>query len=484
MNSLEAQVKIALRNLPEAAVCLAAFSGGADSTAMLAAMSVLRNEMGFSLNALHVEHGMRPAKESRGDARAAIKFCQDLDVPLKVISIPQGRIARAGVEWGIGPEAAARFFRHRALQREAVRIGAHKILTAHTRDDLLENILIRILRGSGPAGLAILPAESGRILRPLLNLTRTDVLAYLNELGISYRTDSTNNETRYLRNRIRLKLIPCLDGFFPSWKKALFNLAETQSLTAEFIKDEAAGRLPWNDDNEGSGNPAKNDPVKNVPIKNVPVKNVLWVNKEKFFNEPEILREEAVFLAADKTVSQGFYGKSVSVLRRLSLRNCLADMDGTKSAAADLGKIRLELKKNRLYVTRASPRCFETDFAFLIDAPGSYKFGKYALTAAVNPEKNAVGDVFFASFPLVLRKPRSGDIIYKAGHNCRFSDIFKKKAQNGPAFRNILAAEDKDGTAAFFGTNGQTVFLFCRDDNPRPGAFGFHLKTAGGIDVR
>ena len=250
MNDFESAVAAVLRNCPPGTVCLAAVSGGADSTAMLAAVCALLPGQAapFRLHCLHVEHGIRPAEESRGDADFARSLCEGFGVPCAVVSIAPGKIAKTAKRLNTGIEAAARFYRRRALFREARRIEAEtgapvRILVAHTRDDALENALMRILRGAGPEGLAAMPANRGRILRPLLSLDRARVLRYLQDKNLSWREDSTNTDARFLRNRVRHSLVPLLRENFPCWRTGLAAFAETQSLAAAFILDEGRRRV-------------------------------------------------------------------------------------------------------------------------------------------------------------------------------------------------------------------------------------------------
>ncbi|MDR2136520.1 MAG: tRNA lysidine(34) synthetase TilS, partial [Treponema sp.] len=206
--AFEAGLLKGLDGLAGGMTLLAAVSGGADSSAMLVALSRLREAGGFALRVAHVEHGIRPAEESRGDARAVEALCAGLGLPCRVLSVPGGAVARYALRRGTGIEAAARRFRYRLLRKEALRCGAGAIVTAHTGDDALELCLMRILRGSGPAGLRRMPfhreffefpgefsesrgefSESptgaGKLvlLRPLLAFSRADVEAYLAAQG-------------------------------------------------------------------------------------------------------------------------------------------------------------------------------------------------------------------------------------------------------------------------------------------------------------
>ena len=429
-NAFEAAVAAGLGSWPAGTVLLAAVSGGADSTAMLAAVAALRDGS-FDLRCVHVEHGIRSAAESRGDAAAVEAFCADLAVPCLVVSIPPGRIARTAKRRGLGLEAAARLYRHSAWNAEARRIGAAKILVAHTRDDLLETALMRVLRGSGPAGLAAMPRENGALLRPLLETTRADVAAYLAERGLPYRTDSTNADPAFLRNRIRLKLIPCLDEFFPSWRKTLADLAETQRLVAEFLEAEAAARIPWEE--EAGERPRR------------------LTDRDNFFSRPVILREEALFAALDRFSR----GTGVKPPRRRSLRVFARG----KAGSLDLG--RLVLQSDARSVSLTLPRRGERGFALLIKEPGIYKL-KWLRFRVFPGESSfpAQGRGFFACPPVVLRRRYPGDCITRDGRKHRGEEIagdvnglvtveaalgplaFIAAGQDGSIV--VLAGEDKD----------------------------------------
>ncbi|MDR0312620.1 MAG: tRNA lysidine(34) synthetase TilS [Treponema sp.] len=452
MNPFEASVKTALGISPGAAAFLAAVSGGADSNAMLAALTALRGEMGFTLQALHVEHGMRSVSESLRDASAVRELCEELEVPYKQVSIPRGRIAQKAAEWGIGPEAAARFYRHRALRQEAKRINADRILLAHTKDDVLETILMRIIRGSGPAGLAGMPMERGLILRPLLEQTRADVLAYLDFRGISYQTDSTNADLRYLRNRIRHKLVPCLDEFFPSWRQSLLDLAETQAKTASFLSNEAERRIPWTI-GEGRAETA-----------------------EAFMANPIVIKEEAVFHAVDMLCKSEIIPKT---LRRQTLRNLLKDMEKGTAVSGDLGPVRLEKQDKKVLVTKAKSGAFEYSFSLLINEPGIYKIKGLTLNVeavsgdgicsasislkgmignreqgAGSREQRLEGYCFSASFPFVLRPWKKKDFIIKTGQKRHLSDTLERESRTG--YKGFITAEDGSGIAAIIGLGRRT----------------------------
>ncbi|MDR0495249.1 MAG: tRNA lysidine(34) synthetase TilS [Treponema sp.] len=454
----ENTIAAVIQHCPPGTALLAAVSGGADSTAMLAALAALKGRgADFSLRCIHVEHGIRPAAESRGDAEFVQSLCQKLSVPCRVISVAPGAIAAAARKRGIGIEASARLYRRRAWFREARRLeseGPVRVLTAHTADDMLETALMRILRGSGPCGLAAMPVSRGRLLRPLLTLSRRDVLAYLGEKGFSWREDSTNTDTQFLRNRIRRRLVPHLNEYFPQWRAALASLAETQSLTAEFISTEASRNIQWQPS---------------------PVPHSLCADAETFFAQPAIIREEALFQGINKL---GISGK----IKRANIRRFAQG----KAAAADLGFA--QLRKNAQQVTISikphkddlesfpsslfpvprspfpspyspvpspqppvpSPQSpvpqspsphSEYGFSLLINTPGSYNLKGIEIKASECPDgSNAEDGSFLALLPLVLRPCYSDDAI---GQDCG------KIAPKG-----VFAAVDALGLAAFVACNG------------------------------
>nr|HRC85765.1 tRNA lysidine(34) synthetase TilS [Thermoanaerobaculia bacterium] len=202
---------------------LVAFSGGADSSALLVALSHLREKLGFEVLAAHLDHGMDPG--SAGRAAAAAELAARLRVPCH----SGHREVLAERESGESLEEAARRVRYGFLEAVRKQTRADWILTAHHRDDQAETVLLRLLYGSGLAGLAGILPVSGRVARPLLALGRGDLQAALTEVGVLWLTDPTNASLKPVRNRLRARLLPALEREDPS---ALELLARVAALTA------------------------------------------------------------------------------------------------------------------------------------------------------------------------------------------------------------------------------------------------------------
>jgi tRNA(Ile)-lysidine synthase len=194
------------------------YSGGADSTALLAILAAIG---AGPLRAVYIDHGIRRREEREAEIDLVRHNARAFSVPLTIIRIRPGMIAERSAARHEGIEASARFFRHRILASEARRRGARRIFLGHTLDDAYETVLMRFLSGSGPAGLLGIAPVRGRIVRPLSGITKREILAYLEYRGVSFSFDSTNADESLLRNRIRLRLVPLLDGQFPGWRRGV-----------------------------------------------------------------------------------------------------------------------------------------------------------------------------------------------------------------------------------------------------------------------
>ena len=222
-----------------------AVSGGADSVALLEAMAALKAAIGGAgqLYVAHLNHGLRGA-DADADAAWLTVLCERLALPLEIGGADVSSLA---AEHGDGWEAAARTARYDFLRHTAERLGARFVATAHTADDQVETVLQRIVRGTGLAGMAGMPARrplstSVVLVRPMLALWRSDVLAYLTSIGQDYRTDASNVDARFTRNRLRQELLPVLrERFNNDVDAALLRLATQADEAQQVLENLAAG---------------------------------------------------------------------------------------------------------------------------------------------------------------------------------------------------------------------------------------------------
>jgi tRNA(Ile)-lysidine synthase len=262
----------------------------------------------------------------------------------------------------------------------------------------------------------------------MLGLGRADVLAYLEEKAIPYRTDSTNADTRYLRNKVRLKLIPVLDELFPGWRKPVLGLAGTQALSADYLKQEAERLIPWS---KPGGSAASAD-------------------ARAFFTAPPIIREEALFIAADMLLARN--GDNACIRRAVIRRFARGEFK-----AADLGLLRVIHRDGTIYLQKKHKSFFQKRFSLLIKEPGIYNLKgisiKITETAEAEGAFQNIQSGFSSSFPLVFRRVFKDDYIIAGGRRIHAADctaVCRGILEKPPAseYTGIICAEDAEGIEA------------------------------------
>ncbi len=228
---------------------VAGVSGGADSVCLLLLLRELAEEMGFFVKAVHVEHGIR-GEESLGDAAFVEELCKEQGIDLLTchVEVPRTRDAS-----GHSPEEAARELRYDCFRQACEECGTEKLVLAHHADDTAETMLFHLARGTGIRGMCgIRPvSEHGFpgealgadarliILRPLLCVTRGEILAWLSGRGQAYRTDSTNADTSYARNRIRERVLPELTAINAQAVPHMRQFADQMEAVCDYLDETA-----------------------------------------------------------------------------------------------------------------------------------------------------------------------------------------------------------------------------------------------------
>lgn len=211
---------------------LVAVSGGTDSVALLSLVTSLGPARGIVPVAVHVDHGIQP------EAAQACALVERLAGRLGVLLVVR-RLALGAA----ATETEARRARYEVLEQVRVEQGAHGVMTAHHADDQVETVLLRLVRGTGPAGLAAMAPASGRVIRPLLGVARSELLRFAADLGLETWEDPSNRDPKHLRNWVRGEVLPLLRGRLPDIDARLADVAR-QAGDQRAAWDALLDRLP------------------------------------------------------------------------------------------------------------------------------------------------------------------------------------------------------------------------------------------------
>ena len=412
-----------------------AVSGGADSVALLLAVSEIIASIGYSgsqalssfpLYVITVNHNIRPAAESRGDVDFVLEVCEKLrrgasevgaepgifEIVCEAIELERGEVEGEAQKRGGGIEEAARYLRYAAFERF---IASHKLdllCTAHTQNDQLETVLMRFLQGSPvEASVGIKAwrplAESNCIYaRPLLGVTRGEIEAYVNSRGFCWRTDKTNYETDYLRNRIRHNLVPLLDAQFLGWQTALLSGTQKAFEDADFISSCVDDiQLSVTDSAKG---------LVEIPL-------------QQFVNSHPAIQRRVILSACNKAGEAGripnqFIKEIISVIKQ------------TDSFTKHFSAIDIIKEKNHLFVKKHEESNTDLVFSDIIENIGTFEFPFGDLNVFNYREQNGKrfvsvcagqgGIVDGVSIPFSVRSLASGDTVLCAdGTEKKVSDI-------------------------------------------------------------
>ena len=410
--------------IPWGARVLVACSGGGDSVALASLLYELAPDAGWSVaGLLHVNHGLRGASADEDEA-----FCRQLARDLGVaIVVERADVAARARADRISVEAAGHRIRYELFERMVREGTADLVATAHTRDDQAETVLLRLIRGAGPAGLAGIRPRSGPVVRPLLDVRRHELRDYLRRRGLSHREDPSNRDEGVLRNRVRHRLIPFLaEHFSPA-------ITDVLARGAAIARDDA----DWID---AAANAAA---VKIVQCTEAGVE----VDADVLAAEaPAIARRvarKALERAGDRRV--GF--DHVERLRRLG------GADGERPGSADFPGCRVERNGSTLRlrrrIGRSAPGVVSAGFEYPLTVPGAAEIVEAGMRIVAERGERparlvARGDVVALpagriSPPLTVRSWRPGDTFRPLGLGGR-----RKKLQDFFVDRKV--PRDRRGT--------------------------------------
>lgn len=215
-----------------------ALSGGADSVSLLDALCSLKEKYNLTIYAAHLNHNLR-GEEAERDENFCKILCKNYEVELFIKSIDIHTLAN---EQKISEELCGRNERYKFFDELSVRLNA-KIATAHSASDNAETLIYNIARGSSVRGLSAIPPKRGRIIRPLIEVSRAQIEEYCNQKGLAFVTDSTNLTDDYTRNRIRHSVMGTLRDINPQLEQSVSQLSESAREVTDYLNKQAQAAL-------------------------------------------------------------------------------------------------------------------------------------------------------------------------------------------------------------------------------------------------
>ena len=374
---------------------LIGLSGGADSVCLTHILYTLCDTLKITLNTAHLNHNIRGA-EADSDALFAQRFSETLNIPFALRSERVSEYARKN---GMSEELACRELRYAFFNEFLNEHGFNKIATAHNRNDNAETILMNFVRGSGIKGLCGIPHRRGNIIRPILDIERSEIEEYCAKNGLSYVMDSTNNQKVYTRNKIRLEIIPEIEKLLnPNFVTTVTENARLIKSDAEFIEN--AAKAAYRD---------------NVYDNRADIKYLL---SQPFSVSSRIILEMVREAAGSISNFPSSFVYEITELIKKGKSGAFIELPGEIGAYVEYGK---------LYIGKSN---LTGDFEYILPVNGEVYIKELCKTVKTEyvTEKSGVGFYFAADKDdiIKLRNRRDGDVFFPTGMDGRkkVKDLF------------------------------------------------------------
>jgi len=391
-------------------------SGGADSICLLVCLANLFKKCpSVSLKVVTVNHNIRSEEESGGDCDFVVSVCKKLNevyyqnknaISCEVVSLEKGKVFDFAKSRRAGIEEAARFLRYQIFEDFIEKNHLDCFCLAHNKNDQLETALMRFLQGSSIEGSCGIWENRGKFVRPLINCDRKEIEKYLTEQGFEWRTDCTNLDNSYFRNRVRNELVPFLDKNFAGWKNSVLGGIKKNRLDFEII-EENVKQVPYDFDNK---------------------KNVVSVLLSDFCNLKDGLKIRFLFeccnlIGKNNRMSFSFFEDVVLSLKKVCNKESFdSNSVWFEKHAEDFVII---CKKDKLFVKKYAKKQTDLLFFDIIEEDGEYFFnGK---TVVVEDGNLIFGETIIKNvcFPLCIRNVQIGDVVKCAdGKMKKVMDVF------------------------------------------------------------
>lgn len=394
----------------------AAVSGGADSIALVTALfHLVKNK--DCLKAVTVNHNIRPDEETSGDAAYVQEYCRSLGIECFRQEIKRGTIETLAAERKSGIEEAARFARYREFEKILLEKKIDLICLAHNQNDQTETVLMRFLQGSSAGALSGIPCRRNRYIRPMLEISREQIEAYLNQKRISWRTDGTNSDTNLLRNRIRCNVIPSLNQNIAGWQKAVIALARKSAEDEEVLRSAVEKALEL------------------VQIKDGCNEEKTLYSLKQFVLQPKAVQRRIVFAASEKYAEERIPSSLIESICVFADENKNSITEGKnknqKTEIFSACGVQVSISGDQLVFQKKAKEATESGFFAILKEPCELQAGpwyvkaecasgkKGILISAVNDTSAEEKKILLEGleFPFAFRSRQSADSVECADHS-------------------------------------------------------------------
>ena len=393
-----------------------AVSGGADSICLLVCLAnIFRQCPSVLLKVVTVNHNIRSDEESGGDCDFVVSVCKKLNevyyqnknaISCEVVSLEKGKVFDFAKSRGAGIEEAARFLRYQIFEDFIEKNQLKCLCLAHNKNDQLETSLMRFLQGSSIEGNCGIWKVRGKFVRPLIDCDRKEIEKYLTEQGFEWRTDCTNLDNSYFRNRVRNELVPFLDKNFAGWKNSVLGGIKKNRLDFEII-DDCVKKIPFDFDEK---------------------KNEIWVLLSDFFDLKDGLKIRFLFeccnlIGKNDRIAFSFFEDVVLALKKVCNKECFdSNSVWFEKHAEDFVII---CQKDKLFVKKYAKKQTDLLFFDIIEDEGEYLINGNEFI--VENGKFIFGETIINNvcFPLCIRNVQIGDVVKCADEKMKkVMDVF------------------------------------------------------------
>jgi tRNA(Ile)-lysidine synthase len=393
---------------------LVALSGGPDSTALI----VLSWSLGIEVEAAHMNYKLRD-EDADNDERFCVELCEELDIPIHQKAL---ETKSAMKDAGKSLQTFARNARYAFFEKVSAENQIDTILTAHHMDDSIESFFINLLRGTGLDGLTGIPVKRDNIIRPLLQVQKTDIINFLTQFSIPFRKDKTNEKNAYLRNQIRNQLIPVIQSIQPSYRTILQSNMDRLKSAAQLLANELE---KWKTQNM-QAEPGKMSFLKSGFDQEVGDAFIFQIFKPFGIQWSEVHKL--------RTAIQGQPGKFFQ----------------TQSHIILIDRDHVFVRENHHSSSFQAISLEETDIlnTDVINVPaGKLRFRSNLASGKLTAEKNSIIlDISMVKFPLMIRRWLPGDRFQPsgmAGKHQKISDFLTNSKVDRIAKENVLVLADQ-----------------------------------------